>query len=342
MIRIGVIGFGYWGPNLARNIAQFDGTELVVVADFDADKRARAQRLYPYIDTAADAAALIARDDLDAVVIATPLASHFDLALATLQSGKHVIVEKPVAASPAQALRLKREAEARNLVLLVDHTFIYSGAVAKMRELVTAGDLGDLFYFDSTRINLGLFQHDTNVIWDLAVHDLSILFHVLDQRPVAVSANGVNHFPDGHENIAYLTLFFPSQLIAHINVNWLAPVKVRKILIGGSRRMIVFDDMEPSEKVKVYDRGVEMIEAPEDIYKTLVSYRSGDMWAPKLDQTEALHNEIVHFADCVAGRATPLTDGAMGLDVVRVLEAASESMRRRGDAVELAEITEAE
>lgn len=336
MIRMGVVGFGYWGPNLARNIAQCEETALVAIADLDAGKRDSATRLYPYIDALSDAEELFARDDVDAVVIATPLASHYALAKAALDAGKHVIVEKPMAGSTAEAAELRRVAEARGLVLLVDHTFIYSGAVAKMRDLVAGGELGDLFYFDSTRINLGLFQHDTNVIWDLAVHDLSILFHVLDSRPIAVSANGVNHFPDGHENIAYLTLFFPDQMIAHINVNWLAPVKVRKILIGGSKRMIVFDDMEPSEKVKVYDRGVDISEAPEDIYRMLVSYRSGDMWAPKLDQTEALATEIRHFAACIRGESRPLTGPAMGEDVVRVLEAASLSMRRRGAAVEIA------
>jgi predicted dehydrogenase len=335
MVHVAVIGYGYWGPNLVRNFAEAPGTELAGVCDVDADRLARARARYPGVAAATDDRELPADPDIDAVAIATPVGTHFDLALRALQAGKHVLVEKPLAATSEQARRLIDEAAARNRVLMVDHTFVYTGAVRKIRELIAAGELGDIYYYDSARVNLGLFQHDVNVLWDLAVHDLSIVEHVLPVSPRAVSATGVSHVTGGTENIAYLTLFFPGNLIAHMHVNWLAPVKLRRTLIGGSRKMIVYDDLEPSEKVKVYDRGITVDSDPESIYQLLIGYRSGDMWAPRLDVTEALRIEMAHFIQCIRTGATPLTDGAAGLNVVRVLEAAARSMRQQGQMVAL-------
>jgi predicted dehydrogenase len=255
--------------------------------------------------------------------------------MAALQAGKHVLVEKPITASAEQAQRLIDEAATRRLVLMVDHTFVYTGAVRKIAALVSSGELGDLYYYDSVRVNLGLFQHDVNVIWDLAVHDLSIMDYLLPARPRAISATGMTHVAGGHENIAYLTLFFENNFIAHIHVNWLAPVKVRRTLIGGSQRMIVYDDLEPSEKIKVYDRGITLNNNPENVYDMLLRYRVGDMWAPRTDPTEALQIEVAHFVECIEQGTAPITDGASGLRVVQLVEAASASMSGRGRLIEL-------
>ena len=335
MIRIGVIGFGYWGPNLVRNAAETPGARVTRVADLSAARLDAAAARHPGVRTTRDPGELIDAADVDAVLVATPVSTHFDLALRALRAGKHVLVEKPLASTAGQAARLIEEAAARDLVLMVDHTFVYHGAVRKIREIVKGGGLGDVLYFDSTRVNLGIFQRDVNVLWDLAVHDLSILDCLVDDRPVAVSATGMSHVAGGAENIAYLTLFFETARIAHIHVNWLAPVKVRRTLIGGSRKMVVYDDLEPSEKVKVYDKGITVEDNPDDVYKLLIGYRSGDMWAPAFDTTEALRTEMAHFVACVADGGRPETDGEAGLRVIRVLEAASRSLLRRGGAVEL-------
>jgi predicted dehydrogenase len=277
---------------------------------------------------------LIDSPKVDLVAVATPVSSHFDLAMAALRAGKHVLIEKPMAASVEQCERLIEEAARRKLLLMVDHTFVYTSAVRKMREMVSDGSLGEIYYYDSVRVNLGLFQHDVNVIWDLAVHDLAIMNFVLPDRPVAVSATGVSHVPGGHENLAYLTLLFQNNLIGHVHVNWLAPVKLRTTLLGGSRKMIVFDDLEPSEKIKVYDRGITVEPQSEGAYQMRVGYRSGDMWAPRLDTAEALRVEMEHLVDCLNSGAAPMTDGQAGLDVVAVMEAASLSMRQQGRPVE--------
>jgi predicted dehydrogenase len=335
MVRVAVVGYGYWGPNLVRNFAEAPGTELAAVCDVDPGRLARAGARYPGVATVTDDRELLADPKIDAVAIATPVGTHFDLALRALQAGKHVLVEKPLTATSQQARKLIAEAAQRGRVLMVDHTFVYTGAVRKIRELIAAGELGDVYYYDSARVNLGLFQHDVNVLWDLAVHDLSIVEHVLPVAPRAVSATGISHVPGGTENIAYLTLFFPGNLIAHMHVNWLAPVKLRRTLIGGSRKMIVYDDLEPSEKVKVYDRGITVDTDPESIYQLLIGYRSGDMWAPQLDLTEALHHEVEHFVHCIERGERPLTDGEAGLSVVLTLEAAARSMAARGLAVEI-------
>jgi predicted dehydrogenase len=336
MICVGVIGYGYWGPNLVRNFAETPGSQIAAVCDLSSERLALAQRRYPGIETTTHYRELVNGGDIDAVAIATPVSTHFELAMKALQAGKHVLVEKPLAATSEQALRLIDEADRRNRVLMVDHTFVYTGAVRKIRELVTCNGLGDIYYYDSVRVNLGLFQHDVNVIWDLAVHDVSIMDYVFPCQPCAVSATGVRHVPGQPENIAYLTMFFDGCLIAHIHVNWLAPVKVRRTLIGGSQKMIVYDDLEPSEQVKVYDKGITVNGKPEDIYQMLINYRTGDMWAPHLDRTEALRTEVLHFKRCIEEGEHPITDGEAGLRVVRILEAGTESLAQRGRPVELA------
>jgi predicted dehydrogenase len=335
MIRVGVIGYGYWGPNLVRNFMAAPGSAVMRVCDLREERLSSLSKLYPGLATSSDSQYLINDPDIDAVVIATPVSSHFHLALSALQAGKHVLVEKPLAGRSDEARKLVDEAAARNLVLLVDHTFVYTGAVRKIRELITSGKLGDIYYYDAVRVNLGLFQHDVNVIWDLAIHDLSIMDYVLPEKPVAISATGISHVPGQPENVAYITLFFPSAQIAHVHVNWLTPVKVRHTLIGGSEKMILYDDLEPSEKLKVYDKGINVTPGSEDVYKMLVSYRLGDMWAPQLDNTEALQTEAAHFIDCIEHNKQPETDGAAGLRMVNMIEAAETSLRDRGKLVEI-------
>jgi predicted dehydrogenase len=334
-IGIGVIGYGYWGPNLVRNFMETPATRVVAVSDLRPDRLAPLHRRYPTVETLSDYRDMLSNPQVDAVVVATPVSTHYDLALEALRAGKHVLVEKPLSASAENAARLVEEASKRNRVLMVDHTFVYTGAVRKIHEMVAAGRLGELYYYDSVRVNLGLFQHDVDVMWDLAVHDLSIIDYVLPERPVAVAATGMSHFPGQPANMAYLTLFFSGTLIAHIHVNWLSPVKVRRTLVGGSRNMIVYDDIEPSEKVKIYDRGISMNESPESLYTMLVSYRTGDMWAPQLDITEALRTESVHFATCIQNNEQPISDGRAGLRVVEILEAATRSLAEHGRQIEL-------
>ena len=329
MINVGIIGYGYWGPNLVRNFVETPSTQVAAVADLDPKKLAVVQRRYPSVRTTTDHRDLLTDPRIDAIAIATPVRSHFELALAALRAGKHVWLEKPMTETSEQAAQLIDEAQKRNLVLLVDHTFIYTGAVRKMKEIIQSGDLGQVYYYDSIRVNLGLFQRDVSVISDLAVHDFSILDYLLGEHPVAVSANGINHFPGTPENLAYVTLFYDSGTIAHTSVSWLAPVKVRQILVGGSKKMITYDDVEPSEKVKVYDKGVSFTDDPQKIQEMRVGYRTGDMWAPKLPLTEALSAEAAHFAECIAHSKPPLTDGQLGLRVVEIIEASHKSMRRK-------------
>lgn len=335
MINIGIVGYGYWGPNLVRNFAETPGANLVAVSDLDPGKLALVQRRFPTVQTTTDFRDLLDNPAIDAVAIATPVNTHFELAFAALRAGKHVWVEKPMTETSEQARRLVDEAERRKLVLLVDHTFIYTGAVRKMDELIKSGELGRIFYYDSIRVNLGLFQRDVSVISDLAVHDFSILDYILGEHPVAVTASGTNHFPGTPENLAYITLFYDSGTIAHTNVSWLAPVKVRQILVGGSKKMITYDDIEPSEKIKVYDKGVSYTEDPQKIQEMRVGYRTGDMWAPKLASTEALAVESAHFIDCIENSKIPQTDGQLGLRVVELIEAAYKSMQRRGETVQI-------
>ena len=334
-VRVGVIGYGYWGPNLVRNFAEFPGSEVVAIADMRLDRLDPVRRRYPSIATTTDHRELLNDSGIDAIVIVTPISTHFDLAMAALKAGKHVLVEKTLTATSEQTMRLIDEAERRGRVLMVDHTFVYTGAVQKIKQVVTEGKLGSIYYYDSVRVNLGLFQHDVDVLWDLAVHDLSIMDHVLGELPCAVAATGIASVPGQPINTAYLTCFFEGNLIAHFHVNWLAPVKVRRTLIGGNAQMIVYDDLEPSEKIKIYDRGITVDRPSEGVYDLMVGYRVGDMWAPQVSLAEALRVETQHFVDCINKGTTPLTDGHAGLRVVRILEAATESLKGRGRPVEI-------
>jgi predicted dehydrogenase len=335
MVRIGVVGYGYWGPNLVRNFAETPGAEIAAVADLDTNKLATVKRRFPAVHTTTNFNDLLADPAIDAVAIATPVNTHYELAMAALKAGKHVWVEKPMTETVEQAKRLVEEAERRGKVLHVDHTFIYTGAVQKMAEIIKADELGKIFYYDSIRVNLGLFQRDVSVISDLAVHDFSILDHLFGEQPSAVTASGMNHFPGTPENLAYVTLYYDSGMIAHVNCSWLAPVKVRQILVGGSKKMVTYDDLESSEKIKVYDKGVSFTDDPAKIQEMRVGYRTGDMWAPKLAVTEALSVEGVQFVECIRHSKKSLTDGHLGLRVVQLIEAASESMRNKGKTVYL-------
>jgi predicted dehydrogenase len=339
MIGIGVIGYGYWGPNLVRNIMETQDARLVAVSDLRKEKLSLVRSRYPAVKTTSDYHELYADPAIDAIVIATPVSTHFQLALEALQSGKHVLVEKPLVDKVEDGFRLLDEAAHRRLVLMVDHTFIYTGAVHKIKELVTGGLLGPLYYYDSVRVNLGIFQHDINVLWDLAVHDLAIMDYILDARPCVVSAVGMKHVSQ-KEDIAYLTCLFDHDLIAHIHVNWLAPVKVRRTLVAGAEQMVLYDDLEPSEKVKIYNKGVtlnnhENGNGSNGVYEMLVGYRTGDMWAPKLSTTEALRTEVAHFLECIKENKPPITSGEVGLRVVQILEAANQSIDQQGQPIEL-------
>ena len=335
MIGVGVIGYGYWGPNLARCVAESEGCRLVGIADSSPVALARAARRHPDATHVASAADLVADPRVDAVAIATPVRTHFPLAQAALRAGKHVLIEKPITETADQARRLVDEAARRGLVLLVDHTFCYTPAVQKLRDLVAGGDLGKIYYYISNRMNLGLFQDDVDVIWDLAVHDIAILQHCLRTQPVAVSACGGSHVLGRPANMAHVTLFFQEGLIADLNVNWLSPVKIRQAILSGDRHMVVYDDLEASEKIKIYDRGISVNAGPNEVQNLLVNYRIGDMTAPRLGTTEALLTEVEHFAGCVRDGREPITDGRMGLQVVEVLENATRSMNLRGSPVEI-------
>ena len=334
-VNIGVIGYGYWGPNLVRNFSETAGFQVVAISDLDEQRLSVAKTRYPAIEVTTDFKTLLSDPSIDAVAIATPVSTHFDLALNALKAGKHVFIEKPLTETAEQAEQLIAEAEKRNLVLHVDHTFIYTGAVRKIRELVDKGDLGELYYYDSVRVNLGLFQSDVSVLWDLAVHDLSIMDYIFPLAPTAVSATGSSHVEGRPANIAFLSLFFENNAIAHLHVNWLAPVKVRRTLIGGSRKMVVYDDLEPSEKIKIYDKGITLNGNKEKLYKALIDYRAGDMWAPRLEISEALRVEAQQFMRCIVEGEKSPSDGKAGMRVVRILEAATRSLNERGQPVEL-------
>jgi predicted dehydrogenase len=334
-LRFAIAGCGYWGQNLLRNFYELDEVEVVTVCDSSIRALSRAQRRFLTISTTQSYDAVIDDPEIDAVVLATPVSSHYPMAKRALQSGKHVLVEKPLALSSAEVLDLIGIAERAGKVLMVDHTFLYTSAVRRMKALVESGELGELLYFDSVRIALGLLQEDINVLWDLGPHDLSILDYLCDREPVSISAIGVKHLNTKFENIAYVTVQFEGNLIAHFHLNWLAPVKVRRGLLGGSKKMVVYDDMEPSEKIKVYDKGITFNHDPERRERMLTGYRNGDMWAPNLENTEALRLMAREFvASIMEGRA-PLTDGYAGYKVVRLLEAAQQSMDQNGITIKL-------
>jgi predicted dehydrogenase len=334
MIRIGVIGYGYWGPNIVRNFHTHEKSEVVLVCDKSTKCQERLHKAHPSISFTMDANDILKSPDIDLVAVVTPVWTHYELAKAALENGKHVFVEKPFTCSAQQAEELIELADRKNLKIMVDHTFLFTGAVKKIRQMVDEGALGDLYYYDSLRVNLGLFQHDVNVIWDLAPHDLSIMDYVIKEKAEAVVATGEKHL-NGVEDIAFITVYFPKRIIAHINVNWLSPVKVRTTLIGGEKKMLVWNDLEADEKIKIYDKGVSMSTNPSNLHQLLVSYRSGDMWAPQVEQIEALRAETGYFLKCIEENKTPFNDGINGLRVVRLLEAAEKSVSQRGALVTL-------
>jgi predicted dehydrogenase len=337
-LGIGVVGYGYWGPNLVRNFSINPAARVVSVSDLDPGRLGAVRQVYPGVSTTPRYDDLLKDASIDAIAIATPVHTHYELAIAALRAGKHVLVEKPLAPSTELVSRLIDEADRRGLTLMVDHTFLYTPAVQKIRELLLKGELGDIYYYDSIRSSLGLFQKDVNVIWDLAVHDISIINHILDEEPVAVSATGSCHVAGSPENMAHITLFFPNACVAHVSVNWLSPVKVRQTFIGGSKKMIVYDDLEPTEKVKVYDKGITLDRPPESAHQFRIGYRAGDMWAPHISPKEALQTEVEHFIDCVRTGGQPISGGMSGLRVIEVLEAASRSIEEQGKPVAIRQL----
>lgn len=333
MLRIGVIGYGYWGPNIVRNFNLLDDAIVVAVCDKNFDALNQAKKNYPKIEAVTESDEITSSPDIDVVCVVTPVSTHYKLVKSALNNGKHVFVEKPFASTVAQAEELIELAEKKNLKIMVDHTFLFTGAVRKIKEIIDDNILGNLYYYDSTRINLGLFQHDVNVIWDLAPHDFSIMDYVIKEKPVSVVACGQSHV-DGNENIAYVTVYLTNNVIAHFNVNWLSPVKVRTTLIGGEKKMLVWNDVDVDEKIKIYDKGID-VQNTEGIYDLLVSYRSGDMWAPKVEQKEALALEAEHFVDCIKNDKKPMNDGLAGLRIVKMLEACSQSLKNKGKMINL-------
>jgi len=331
-LGVGVIGYGYWGPNIVRNFHGQEHSKVIAVCDKSPNSLRRVQQSHADIRLTSDFEELLTSAEIDIVAVVTPVWTHFELAKAALENGKHVFVEKPFTCTTAQAEELIELADRKNLKIMVDHTFLFTGAVKRIRQLIEDGTMGDLYYYDSTRVNLGLFQHDVNVIWDLAPHDLSIMDFLIKEKPEAVVATGERHL-NGVADVAFLTLYYPNNMIGHINVNWLSPVKVRTTLIGGEKKMLVWNDLEADEKIKVYDKGVQM--SGEAVYQQLVSYRTGDMWAPKVEQLEALKVEAAYFVDCILHDKTPFNDGVAGLHVVKMLEAADISLQQKGKIVQL-------
>jgi predicted dehydrogenase len=330
-MKIAVIGLGYWGPNLVRNFLSTPGVTHVVCCDLMDKRLERIQQKFPMVETAKSYDEILQRSDIEAIVLATPVSTHHPLGMKALRAGKHLLVEKPLTLSTKEAMELVTFADENKLTLMVDHTFVYTAAVRKIKEYLDKNEIGDILYFDSVRVNLGLFQHDTNVVWDLAPHDLSIMEYLIGKSPLSVSAVGVNHF-NGHEDISYITVNFENNLIAHFHVNWISPVKVRKILIGGTKLMVVYDDMEPSEKIKLYDKGVE-IKSQDSLYHVLVEYRTGNMFAPHVEQAEALGLVSKDFVESIKKGKQPRSNGRAGLNVVRILEAASSSLKQGGKVI---------
>ncbi|PCI29603.1 MAG: oxidoreductase [SAR324 cluster bacterium] len=336
-MNIAIIGYGYWGPNLVRNFSWLEGAHVKYVCDLSEDRLSKVKAQFPNVEIiTSDYQQILDDDSVDAIAISTPVNTHYSLAQAALEAGKHVLVEKPMTDNVKDARALVELAEQQDRILMVDHTFLYTGAVKKIKSLIDSNEIGEVLYFDSVRVNLGLFQTDVNVLWDLAPHDISIMSYLIDKKPVSVSATGVAHVNEGMENIAYMTVFYEDNTLAHFHVNWLSPIKVRQIMIGGSEKMIVYDDMQNTEKVKVYDKGVDI--APNDkdaLYKTLIQYRTGDMFAPKIDETEALKDECQHFLDCIQENKQPISNGRFGLEVVKMLEASQLSIKQQGKIIEL-------
>ena len=333
MIKVGVIGYGYWGPNVVRNFCSRENVQVTSVCDKDLSRLKPVKKMYPAIELINDYHDIINSNEIDAIAIVTPVSTHYDLAKKALRNGKHVFVEKPFTATVAQAEKLIELAEKKNLKIMVDHTFLFTGAVKKIRQVIDEGVLGDIYYYDSTRVNLGLFQHDVNVMWDLAPHDFSVMDYLIDEKPVAVNATGKAHVY-GYEDIAFITAHFQNNIVAHFNVNWLSPVKVRSTLLGCQKKMLVWNDVNVDEKIKIYDKGVK-VKNRESIYDLLVSYRSGDIWTPKVEQQEALGLETEYFVDCIVNDNVPINDGHAGLQVVKMLNACDKSLKNNGRMITL-------
>jgi predicted dehydrogenase len=331
MIRFGVIGYGYWGPNIVRNLHSVRDAKVVAVCDKVPANLERALLAYPGLHVTNDSSELIQSTEIDAIAVITPVWTHFDLAKQALQNGKHVFIEKPFTSTSEQAEELIELAERKGLTIMVDHTFLFTGSVRKIRQLIDDNTLGKLYYYDSMRVNLGLLQHDVDVLWDLAPHDLSIVDYLIGQRPEAVVATGASHV-NGHADVAFMTIYYPDNVIAHINVNWLSPVKIRMTLIGGEKKMLVWNDVVADEKIRIYDKGVHK-NSQQGVYEMLVSYRTGDMWAPKIETTEALKAELAYFVECIDHSKRPFNDGQAGLRVVQMLEAAQVSLKQKGEVV---------
>ena len=333
MLNIGVIGYGYWGPNIVRNFSAVDGAKVLTICDPGDDARTRAKKSHPHLDVVSDYRDIVNSPHIDVVAVVTPVSTHFQLAKEALANNKHIFVEKPFTASVAQAEELINLAEKKNRKIMVDHTFIFTGAVQKMKELIEAETLGELYYYDSIRVNLGLFQKDVNVVWDLAPHDFSIMDYLIAEKPIAVAATGKAHV-NGKEDIAFVTAYFNNNMVAHFNVNWLSPVKVRMTLLGGEKRMVVWNDSVADEKLRIYDKGIE-VKNTESLYNLLVSYRSGDMWSPRVDQVEALKKEAEYFIECIYNDAAPVNDGQAGLRVIKMLEGCDSSLKNDGRMIYL-------
>ena len=333
-MNVGIIGLGYWGPNMVRNFIMNEHVGRIVCCDLDEKQLIKAKRTFHSIETTQNQQDIFTDKNIDAVVVVTPVSTHYSLAKEALNNEKHVLVEKPLTATVAEAEILINLAKQKELVLMVDHTFLYTAAVKKIKELVDSGALGDIYYFDSIRINLGLFQRDANVIWDLAPHDFSIMNHIVNKKPTSLKAMGADHVGNGMENIAYVHVNFDDNLIAHFHLNWLSPVKMRKILIGGSKKMIVYDDMENSEKVKIYDKGID-VNSKEDQYQKLINYRLGDFYSPVINNIEALKGVVDDFVNSIQNKTKPLSDGVEGLKAVKLLQASQESIKNNGKLIYL-------
>lgn len=336
-MKVAVIGYGYWGPNLVRNFSSAKGVEVAYVCDTRPERLELARTQFRVSNVTTDPQEVFSDSSVEAVALATPVATHRVLGEAALSSGKHLWMEKPLAGNVEDAEALVKTAKAHNRTLFVDHTFLFTPAVQKIRDLVQSGELGELYYFDSVRINLGLFQQDTNVLWDLGPHDVSISNYVLGSRPLRVSATGAQHISGAHTSLVYMTVHYPGNLIGHFNLSWLAPVKVRKTMIGGSRKMIVYDDLEPFEKIRVYDKGVAATPQldQQERSQTLISYRVGDMWSPHLAHKEALASGVEDFIGAIKTGQKPLVSGDDGLAVIRVLSAAQHSLENGSQLVDL-------
>jgi predicted dehydrogenase len=333
MIRIGIIGYGYWGPNLVRNFMNVEGCIVSHICDLDIKKLEIAKKKYPSINTTNSIDQVFENSEIDAVVIATPVSTHYDLASKALESNKHILVEKPLTNNVEQAQILGKKANDKNKILMIDHTYLYTPAIQKIKELIDSDSLGEIQYIDSTRINLGLFQTDVNVMWDLAVHDIAICCYLLKEKPISVQAIGISHTENGLENMAYITLHYNTKKIIHFNCSWVSPVKIRYMLIGGDKKMAVFNDLETTEKIKIYDSSYENKYDSEHAKKFLTDYRIGDIFIPKIPQIEGLKNMAEDFISSIQNNKEPISNFNLGLEIVKILESAQKSIKNDGQVV---------